>query len=369
LFRTLLLQKPFEVPGLASVVDENSVNSAVGDLNYTTSSGFAWKCSSKLEDSLTQSLTSQDSSNLIATYNDSSVGAGGNGSEKRMRLSVEGGASHDASGSALDTMHMEHSTSAADILLHKARRNSGIFYQPQLATSAGPADVEASSSIQINSNGSAATVMLGLTTSSIASLPLTKNIPQGTAADYKMRNLLDKMANLRADIEKWKVESSQQAATNRGAGAGVCSSSGSASSSGGDRSTATSNLSKLASLSSGRTADVNSNSGFDGQVAKEVVAIETATTLGTTETAAAASDVENCAAVVLIPLSIIYAVRWKNLVKDILKLPIDVVCKANNVQQNISLITSVLQENNHFFGCDLGNKDEQWPEFLDLQMV
>jgi hypothetical protein len=62
------------------------------------------------------------------------------------------------------------------------------------------------------------------------------------------------------------------------------------------------------------------------------------------------------------------ALRWKFLAKELMKLPQPVLA-SDAAAEALDACLAVLAQNHHFFTCNLGELDIQWPEFAEVQSV
>jgi hypothetical protein len=67
-------------------------------------------------------------------------------------------------------------------------------------------------------------------------------------------------------------------------------------------------------------------------------------------------------------LGLEFALRWKFLAKELMKLPQSVLA-SDAAAEALDACLAVLAQNHHFFVCNLGELDVQWPEFADVQSV
>jgi hypothetical protein len=67
-------------------------------------------------------------------------------------------------------------------------------------------------------------------------------------------------------------------------------------------------------------------------------------------------------------LGLEFALRWKFLAKELMKLPQPVLA-SDAAAEAMDACLAVLAQNHHFYTCNLGELDVQWPEFAEVQSV
>ena len=151
----------------------------------------------------------------------------------------------------------------------------------------------------------------------VSNKPFMKVLDQGSAMDNKLQNLRDKLAAIKVETEHLRAAQAAQQLT----------------------SLTSSSSSSGATSSAPHTSAANGGSGSAAAVPVQ------ATKLG-----------------------LEVAVRWRNLTRELLKLPESVLATAAAFE-TLSLCLYVLVCNDHFYSCNLGEMDVNWSSFVEIQSV
>lgn len=146
-----------------------------------------------------------------------------------------------------------------------------------------------------------------------------KVLDQGSAMDNKLQNLRDKLAAIKVETEHLRAAQAAQQLTSL--------------------TTSSSSSSSGAASAAPHTSAANGGSGSAAAVP-----------------------------VLATKLGLEVAVRWRNLTRELLKLPESVLATAAAFE-TLSLCLYVLVCNDHFYSCNLGEMDVNWSSFVEIQSV